>query len=251
MFFFKKKKKTVTFATCVWENDWRQILLSKDYLKKKQIENHNYNFDKKILIINNIDDYQPVIDIAKKKIRDGVLTDFYIANDHVETVLKFFKLTREDFKKDATFKGSDDWIYYNALGPLTAIYFCESDYLLYHTGDSFLEKPVTWVDKAIGLLGKKRKYKVANLTWNENYLEAKNESYKTKKDFFISNRGFSDQFFLVKTEDFRQPIYHSIHKDSHHFPRGDVFEKRVFSYMLDHGWKRITYSQGSYTHENF
>jgi len=251
MFFFKKKKKTISFATCVWENDWKQILLSKDYLKKKQIENHCHQFDQKILIINNVDNYQPVIDIAKKKIRDGVLTDYYIAEDHAEKILKFFNLKKEDFKKDSTFSGSNDWIYYNALAPLAAIYFCNSDYLLYHTGDSFLDKPVSWVDKAINLLEKKRKYKVANLTWNENYLEAKKESYKTKKDFFVSKRGFSDQCFLVKKEDFRKPIYNSIHKDSHHFPRGDVFEKRVFSHMLNNGWKRITYSQGSYIHENF
>ena len=97
-------------------------------------------------------------------------------------------------------------------------------------------------------MGKKPKIKVANLTWNEKYCEAKKESYKKRKGFYVSKRGFSDQQFLVKREDFRQPIYSEIREDASHFPRGDVFEKRVFSYMLNHGWERITFSKSSYRH---
>lgn len=251
MFFSRKKERTVTFATAVWEKDWKQILLSKDYLQKLQIENHQHPFSEKILIINNVSDYGPVVHAAEQKIEKGILTNYYIAKDYAKKIFSFFKLKREDFKKDMFFDGTDDWLYYNALAPLTSIYFCRSDYLLYHTGDTYLKEPVSWIDRAIGLLEKRDKIKVANLTWNEKYIEANKESYRETKDFYLSKRGFSDQLFLVKTKDFQKPIYQTIREDASHFPRGDVFEKRVFCHMLEAGWKRITFKKGSYTHENF
>lgn len=251
MFFSKKNNKTVTFATTVWEKDWKQILLSKDYLQKKQIENHSHPFAERILIINNVSDYASVINAAEKKIEEGILSNYYIAKNYAKKIFSFFNLKREDFKKNHLFEGTDDWLYYNALAPLASIYFCRSDYLLYHTGDTYLKTPVSWIEKAIKYLEKRRKYKVANLTWNENFLEANHESYKETKDFYLSKRGFSDQLFLVKTKDFQKPIYQHLREDAFHFPRGDVFEKRVFCHMLKHGWKRITYKNGSYTHENF
>lgn len=252
MFFSKKKKKkSVTFATCVYEKDWKQILLDKDYLEKKQISNHLFPFDQKVVVINNIQDYEPVIEVCQKKVDQGLLTDFVIVKDRVQEVLEFFGLKKSSFTSyDSTIK-SDDWIFNNSIAPLTAIYSCKTDYLLYHTGDAFLAKPVSWIEKAIELLEKKEKFKVANLSWNENYQEVEKESYKRKKDFFLAKRGFSDQLFLVKREDFQKPIYGSLRKEAAHYPWGELFEKRVFSHMLEFGWERIIYSKGSYTHENF
>jgi hypothetical protein len=239
---------TVTFATSCWENDWRFILFDPTYLQTGMIGNNSYDFFKKVLIINNVKDPEKVISQAEKKIKEGVISHYYLAQDFEEEMLSFFKLKREDFKAKENYK--DDWVFFNATGVLTAIYLCSSDYLLYHTGDSFLEKKIEWIPKAIDLMEKNEDYKVANLTWNNNYSEAKKESNKTKKGFFISSNGFSDQQFLVKTEDFRQAIYNEIREDSDHFPRGDVFEKRVFSFMKNHGWKRITFRHGSYIHKN-
>lgn len=248
--FFKKKVKSqsVSIATTCYENDWEYILQERDYLKTKIIENNLYNFDRKILVINNVADYEKVSFFAKKKVEEGVLSHVYIAKDFEKEVLDFFNLKKEDFK---AYKGFEDrWIFYNSIGVLTAIYLCSTDYLLYHTGDVYLEKPVNWIPFAIDLMEKKKKYKVANLVWNNNIEEVKKESYRTKKDFYVSKSGFSDQQFLVRLDDFRKPIYSEIRDDSHHFPRGDVFEKRVFSFMKNHGWKRITYRYGSYTHKN-
>lgn len=251
LFKSKRIEKTVTFATCCWEKDWKEILLSKDYLKKQQIENNRHAFKEKIVIINNVSDYPAVIQAAKKKVEEGVITGFYLSKEHAEKALEFFQLKKEDFKKDKNLKISDDWVYYNALGPLCAIYLCKTDYLLYLTGDSRLKTPINWIEKAIEQLEKKSSYKVANLTWNENYAEAKKESFKETQDFYISKKGFSDQLFLIPVKDFQKPIYYSLRKDSAHFPWGDIFEKRVFSYMRDKKWKRITYKLGSYHHENF
>ena len=249
MFWRKKKRKKVSFATSCYEKDWRFILTDPDYLKVKQIENHDFDFYHKILIINNVEDPNEVAFHAQKLVAKNILTHFFLAENFEEKMLKFFQLSKESFKADKGYR--DSWVYYNATGVLSAIYLCKTPYLLFHTGDVFLEKKISWIDKAIDLMERYSDYKVANLLWNGSFLEAKKESYKSKKNFFISKSGFSDQQFLIKIEDFQKPIYNEIRSDSHHFPRGDVFEKRVFSFMKNRKWKRITYKKGSYTHISF
>lgn len=230
-------KPSVTFATSCWEKDWKHILLKPDYLEKLQIGNHLYPFSEKLLVINNVENLDEVKEAAQKKVDAGVLSRFVVAYD----ILEFFDLKRSDF---------NEWQYYNALGPLMAIYETKGDYLLYLTGDVYLKKPVRWIHWATRFMEKKPNVKVANLTWNDRKDEVKNESYRRTWNFGLSKEGFSDQMFLVRIEDFRAPIYTEIREDSHHYPRGDVFEKRVFSFMKNRGWERITFRRGSYTHEN-
>jgi hypothetical protein len=213
------------------------------------INNHSFDFDDKILIINNVDDIREVSKYAKDKVEKKVLSDFYVAKTIEKEVLSFFNLKREDFKASEGYE--DKWVFYNAICVLTAIYLCKTDYFLYHTGDSYLEKKINWISETIDFMERKKNIKVANLVWNNNYDEVAKESYKKKGSFFIAKEGFSDQLFLVKTNDFKKRIYNEIRGDSSHFPRGDVFERRVFSFMKNHKWKRIIYSKGSYTHESF
>lgn len=240
-----------SFATSCWEGDWEHVLCKKDYLKKLQIENHFYQFAERLLIINNVQDVDAVKKAADLHVKEGTITRYVIAK---EEVLDFFGLKRSDFRlgEDAANYGvtSPDWIYYNALGPLNAIYEATSDYLLYHTGDVFLKEPVKWIEKAMRRMERDPKIGVANLIWNDRYKEAKEESYRRSWNFFYAKEGFSDQQFLVKRDVFRKPIYGEIRHDSAHYPRGDVFEKRVFSFLKNRGLKRIIFRGGSYTHEN-
>jgi hypothetical protein len=247
--FWQRSRPKVTFATCCWEKDWRHLLLEPDYLKVKQIERHAFPFDEKLLIINNVLDKEAVLAAAQKKIEEGVLTRVCLAETLVEEALSFFQLKRSDFVPNEGIAA--DWIYYNALGPLTALYLCSTDYLLYLTGDVWLPKKVAWIDCAVRRMERVAKYKVANLVWNENYKEVKKESYKKEWNFFVAKQGFSDQLFLVSSREFRQPIYGEIRSDSGHYPRGDVWEKRVFSYLKNRKLERITYRRGSYLHENY
>jgi len=254
--FFKRfSPPTVTFATTVWEKDWRQILLGSHYLPTLQIENHCFPFTERILIINNVLDLPAVQKAADHWIKKGVLSHYIVAADFEEAILSSFQLKRSDFQMGADAhlyqNVNTDWIYYNALGPLAAIYSCQSDYLLYSTGDVRMPKPVNWVLPALKKMEKNPLYKVANPIWNGNIQEVKRESYRKTGSFYVAKEGFSDQIFLVKKEIFCQPIYGEIRADSSHFPRGDVFEKRVFSYMKNRGWERIIYRGGSYLHENF
>ena len=224
-------------------------MLSPDYLRVKQIENHRFPFAEKLLVINNVLDLDAVKAAAQKRVEEGVLTRVIVAEVHAPEVFDFFKLKKSDFVPKGCV--SPEWLYYNALGPLTALYFAASDYLLYLTGDVRLDLSVSWIEKAVGRMEKVAKYKVANLVWNGNYREAKRESYKKEWNFFVAKQGFSDQLFLVRTADFRQSIYGEIRSDSGHYPRGAVWEKRVFSYLKNQNLERITYRHGSYIHENF
>jgi hypothetical protein len=227
---------TVTFATSCWEKDWRLLLLEPDYLKVRQIQNHCFAFAEKLLVINNVEDVEAVKRAAQKKVDEGVLTRYIVA----ENVLSFFGLKRSDF---------NDWQYYNALGPLNAIFHAKSEYFLYLTGDVYLEKAVDWIGKSLKVMQRNPQVKVANLTWNGEFKEAKKESYRSTWNFFVAKEGFSDQMFLVKREDFCQNIYGQMRSDAAHYPRGAVLEARIFSHMKNHNWERITF-KGSYTHEN-
>jgi hypothetical protein len=238
----KETLPTVTFVTTVWEKDWRHILLQEDYLPIRQIQNHCFPFQEKLLIINNVNDLGEVKKAACRWVEAGILSRFVVAEELAEEALQFFRLKRSDF--------SGDWQYYNALGPLAAIYSCQSEYLLYLTGDVRLDQAVDWVAPSLKFMGKHPTCFVANPVWNGQNGEAKRESYRKKGSFYLAKQGFSDQLFLVKKEVFRNPIYGEIRSDADHYPRGDVFEKRVFSYMKNRGWERITYRHGSYTHEN-
>jgi hypothetical protein len=255
MFWFNQKPlPSVTFATNCWERDWQQILLDPLYLAQRQIANHLFPFAEKLLVINNVQDLTRVCQAAQKKMDEGVLSRYVVANDIAQDVLAFFQMKRQDFRvgpnADSCQNVNADWVYYNALGPLSAIYLCQSDYLLYLTGDVRLDEPVQWIERALRIMEKDPRYKVANLTWNDRYREARRESVRSYRGFYVATDGFSDQMFLVKRSDFRAPIYREIREDSGHFPYGDIFEKRAFSAMKNRGWLRLTYSKGSYVHEN-
>lgn len=206
------------------------------------IGNHCHPFDDRLLVINNVCNLEAVKEAADQHILEGTLTRYVIANEWADEAFMFFQLKKSNFPSD--------WVYYNALGPLVAIYLLQTDYLLYHTGDVFLEKPVDWISRSIRLMEKKPKIQVANLVWNEQIGEVKRQSYRKGWNYFYAKDGFSDQQFLVKKSLFRAPIYGEIREDSHHFPRGDVFEKRVFSFLKNRNFERMICRRGSYTHEN-
>jgi hypothetical protein len=142
-----------------------------------------------------------------------------------------------------------EWLYYNARAPLTAIWTTKTPYLLYQTGDVFLPQPCSWIDQALGLMETVPQVKVANLVWNRQFDEARREAVSSLRSFYLSKQGFSDQMFLVPTPLFRQPIYYLQNpSETTQFPRGEVFEKRVYLFMKKASWWRITYQRGSYCH---
>ncbi len=246
----KKIPRKVTFATSCYEKDYKVILEDETYLKKRLIDPNSYNFSEKIIIINNVDDEKRAEAAAEKLVKKGVIDKFYLASTLEKEMLFFFKLKRSDFKAIEK-RFSDEDVFFNSRAFLTSIYVAQGDYLLHNTEDTYLKKKINWIDKAIDMMQMHDDYKVANLVWNERIDEVKKESFKKEKDFYIADASFSDQQFLVNLDDFKKPIYSEIIDDSSHYPWGGIFEKRVFSFMKNQGWKRIIFESGSYSHKSF
>lgn len=245
MFREEKRQRSMDFATAVWEEDYEQVLQT-SFLEKK-IAYHSYPFASIILVINNVLDPKRVL----KKARElKIFTHIYLAPTFAEEIFSHFQISVSTLslgKQQAAYPHLDDsWVYYNALAPLAAIYFSQARYLLYCTGDVYLEQPIFWIPEAIELLAKKPIY-VANLLWNHKYEEAKEEASFATPNYFLSKKGFSDQLFLIERESFNRPIYSCL-CSADQFPRGEVFEKRVFCHMQKEGWLRATYKKGSYIH---
>lgn len=231
---------SVTFATSCWERDW-DILLRTKFLQNK-IERNAYDFAKKTLIINNVNNRVKVEKYAKEAVDKGVISDYFFVEDYIDEALEHFELTKEALGKG----------YHYSNHELASIYLCKTDYLLFYTGDTWLDKKVVWVQSAVAEFEKNSEYKVANLIWNYRCDDAKMEASSELENFYVGF-GFSDQCFLVRTADFKAPIYNEVNPDSERYPKygGETFEKRVDSWMRNHKYLRLTFKHGSYLHEDF
>jgi hypothetical protein len=233
-----RRMRTVTLETKCWRGDWRRILES-DRLRTLADRNR-FDFTDRTLMINNVDDMAPVTRAADRAIAAGILTRSVVVADHAEDALRFF-----DLSADALTHG-----YVYSIAELVSLYVCRTEYLLHFAGDCLPMAAYDWVDHAIAAMDADPRIKVANLTWDGKYAEAAAQSSFATDDFFVGF-GFSDQCFLVRTSDFRAPIYNETHPDSSRFPDygGELFEKRVDSWMRNHEYLRATYRHGSYLHE--
>lgn len=231
----------MTFETKVWENDWRYIL-SGNYLDQ-MITRCNYPFKEKILIINNVNDKREVIQHTDQKVKEGIIDTYYFADDYADRVLSFFEIDRDSFKTG----------YYYSISELVGIYLCKTEYLLHFSGDSFMQQSNTgWIDNAIEIFRKRNDIVVANPAWNSKYTEAKKESSSEIEGFFLGY-GFSDQCYLIRMDVFKNRIYNEVNPVSARYPKygGELFEKRVDSYMRNHNLLRMTSKEVSYINRNF
>jgi len=231
----------VTFGTNVYEGDWRFILCT-NYLDE-MVRRCNCMFHYKRLFINNVDNPQQVKKAAEKKVEKGVIDQVCMVDDYRDEVLRHFNLTMEEFKGG----------YPYSIANLTSIYLCETDYMLYFTGDALMvETDIDWISKAISSLEQDANFIVANPCWNRKYADAAAESLHELDDFYVGY-GFSDQCYLIRAEQFKKDIYHESHPASARYPKyaGELFEKRVDSYMRNHGLLRLTSKETSYLHKDF
>jgi hypothetical protein len=231
----------VTFETKVWEKDWEYILKG-DYLKKV-IENCNYKFSSKHVIINNVKNRNIVEKFCQEKVDEGIIDCFYVIDDYEFEILEHFGLSKDDFKGGFKYSSAE----------LLGIYKCETEYLLHFSGDSFpLDFQQNWIDEAIKIMTNNHDIIVANPTWDGKFGEAKDESFDEIDNFYIGY-GFSDQSYLVRKTDFINRIYSEKNMKSERYPKygGELFEKRVDSYMRNNKKFRITHKTSSYKHTNF
>lgn len=231
----------VTFETKVWEKDWEYILKG-NYLDK-MISVNNYNFSKKQIIINNVKNRCLVEKYCENKIKEGVIDCYFSVEDYATEVLNHFGLSFDSFQGG----------YYYSIAELLGIYKCETEYLLHFSGDSFLKKNNhNWINDAIEVMKNQPNIFVANPTWNGKFSEAKNESFDETEKFYVGY-GFSDQTYLIRTADFKRKIYNEKNRMSERYPKygGELFEKRVDSFMRNNEKLRITHKKSSYLSSNF
>jgi hypothetical protein len=232
-------ENTVTLETKCWERDWKRILCG-DRLRRLA-ERNAFPFSEKILFINNVKNYPLVCRHAERAMQQKHITRYVIVEEHAAAALDFFSLDRESLGAG----------YPYSISELVSIFLCRSEFLLHYAGDCLPAGRCDWVSPAIQLMQRDRRIKVCNLTWNENYAEAKSESSGEVDDFYIGY-GFSDQCYLIRAREFQAPIYNESHPDSARYPNygGELFEKRVDAWMRNHGHLRATYKHASYIHKN-
>lgn len=209
------QQSEVTFETKCYEKDW-EIILKTDRLEK-MIEYNQFQFKEKILYINNVQDVREVSRHADKLIARNVLSSYVIVDDYSKEALNYFDVTKESFKGG----------YYYSISELVSIYLCNTEYFLHFSSDSILEKPFNWIDLSLLKLQNNEKIKVANPVWNGNVFEAKQESIDEDENFYIGY-GFSDQCYLIRTNDFKNKIYNEKNPISERYPiYGGSFLKNV------------------------
>lgn len=233
---------TITFETKVWENDW-EIMLKTDRIKQ-MIERCQHPFEEKILYINNVSDLEAVKRAADRLVAEKIISKFVVVSEHSEAALEFFSLS-----KDKLGKG-----YYYSIAELVSIYLTNTKYLLHFASDSIVAPRTRkdWLMTGINTLDANPQVKVFNLIRNKKYKEAAKESDFEDQVNFYGN-GFSDQMYLIRTSDFKGPIYEHAHPDAARYPvyGGELFEKRVYSWLRHHNYLRATYKHGNYLHQNF
>jgi len=232
----------VTFETKVWEKDYEIILKSGRI--QKMIDRCHYPFEQKKLFINNVNDLSKAQRLADKLISKSVIDQYIVVDQFAKEALDFFELSKESLGRG----------YYYSIAELVSIYLCNTKYLLHFSGDSIpmRNSNYKWLYILIKQLESNPQIGVANLLWNQKTEEAILESIEHDLQFCIGY-GFSDQMYLIRADEFRRPIFNEHNEKSNHYPSygGELFEKRVHSYMLNHERYRLTYLGTSYKHRNF
>lgn len=230
----------ITFETKVWEEDWECIL--KTNRIKKIIKNCNYKFSSKKIFINNVNEIKDVYKAANRLVEEKLIDEIINVEDYAKEALDYFDLSKKDLGIG----------YYYSIAELVSIYTCSTKYLLHFSGDSEPENNnKNWCKEMINLLELNSDIVVANLTWNKKNKEVLKEKMHLINNFSIS-QGFSDQMYLIRSEDFKQRIYNEKNIKSNHYPKygGELFEKRVHSWMLNNKKYRATYLGLSYFNKN-
>lgn len=231
---------SVTFETKCYEKDW-EILLKTNRLEQ-MVKRNCFDFAERILYVNNVADPEQVRFYAGKLKDRDVITRYVFVDEYAQEALDFFGLERSSFKGG----------YYYSIQELVGIYLCRTEYLLHFAGDSMLEGPFHWVEQGIAKLESDVRVKVVNCVPDGSVCEAEAQAYEEDADFWLGY-GFSDQCYLIKTADYKQRIFNETHPVSERYPLygGELFERKVDSWMHNHDFLRATYKKGNYLHRNY
>lgn len=189
----------VTFETKCWQGDW-EVLLKTDCLKK-MIENCDFLFDKRRLLINNVEDVETVKEYANRAVDNGIIDEYVVVDEYAESVLNKYNLSREELGKG----------YYYSIAELVGIHCCDTDYLVHFSGDTCLERvwKHNFIRDGLRLFQDNKNVAVVNPLWN--YSKERYNNWDVTKTFHLGN-GFSDQCYMIRAEEFDRNIYHFWHE---------------------------------------
>ena len=233
---------TVTFETQCYENDYRHLFAG-DRLSRT-IANCNHTFDRRVVIINKVTDRPAVAAIAEEFKKNGIIDEYYFAEDHIRDALAHFDIAEESFRGG----------YYYSTCQLVGLYMSQTDYILHFTTDSTVatKAPTDWIAESIALMESDPRYACSTPVWNGSLEGARNEAVLDLGDWY-AGYGFSDNCYLIPTKLFKQRIYGEYNQASERYPgyAGACFERRVDSYMRNHDLMRLMYKNASYETANF
>lgn len=200
---------------------------------------HASRFAERVLLINNVSDSAAALEQARALISRGEFDRVEVVSEHLPAALAATELTAKVFGERAHFT---DFL---LVAPLVA----SRPYYLYHDGDVTVTGASSWVAAGLELLRARPEVLVVSPTpqwWHQNY----ELTTEVTKDYFFGY-GFSDQLFLARTVEMRQPIYHYHCPASLRYPAshwGSSFEQRVDSYMRCTGRLRALDRHSGYLH---
>ena len=241
---------SITFETKCWEGDWKKVIDNYEI----KLNRNRYEFTKKWLFINNVNDYNTVIKYAHEKLIDtGIIDRYIIVEMYAKDALKHFNLTMDSF---TCHEDKNGWSnvngYYYSISELVSAYLCETKYLLHYSGDVILSGNVDWLSESINLLEYDDTVKVIHPNWE---VTTSVEMIGFPKDPFKLGENFCDQCYLMRSHELKNPeIYKEKNKESGRIfadYAGETFEKMIGAWLTNHNFKRMIYKWGWYFHPSY
>ena len=228
---------TVSFFISIYEKSYEAIL-NNNYLNSV-VEKFNYEFEDKIIIINNVNNYDEVVAYIQNNYSEW---KYFKIDEDSQNILKSFNLSREQIEIG----------YVYSIANYYGIYYCNSDYLLHVTEDCYLEHiDSKFMEESLKILNERDDIISAMPSWEKNMIGAKTECLE-EIDNFYKCLTFTDQVYLIKMKEFKKDIYNFWHDDSNKYPKygGESFDKRINSYMWSNNKYRIVHKNSYYNHDS-
>lgn len=220
-------KPRVLFTTKTWSGDFDKII-SGGF--KRKHETCLYPFDKKWLLINNVDKTFDIDMIKELTEADKVIR----VEDYAKEALKFFRLDKADMNQS----------YVYSICELVELYLAEDfDYLCHFASDTLMSKPYDWITPSLSIMENCPDI-ITTAPNNEDSIT-----------YGLKNQFFSDQAYLLKVNEWRKPnAFTYLTPELPEYPprAGDtLFEKRAGRYLHNIGRYRQLIKEAWYAHPAF
>lgn len=207
---------SLTIETKVWEGDWYNLIVREQC---RDIFERISCPAERTIIINNVDDEQLVVRLARRLIEKDIVDNVIAVGEHLEEALTHFALSRESLGQGLAYSSAE----------LVGLFMCQTEYLLHFSGDSKMIHQSDWPIEAMALLDR-HEVSVVNPIWNGQFSDVKRECPDARGPYQIGY-GFSVQCYLVRAQELLDAELNMRHEASERYPvyGGELFEKRVDS----------------------